>query len=109
MGLKNGMIQNQVSMKNFKRIREQALRQQVRQTQVFSEGDHIMNSNTGDKGVIKRKGGNYVIAISEHGEMFRAWIKDIRMINYHESINKDRKSTIFTHGKAKTSQQCSTQ
>ena len=42
-------------MKNFKKIREQALRQQVRQTQVFSEGDHIMNSNTGDKGVIKRK------------------------------------------------------
>ena len=96
-------------MKNFKRIREQALRQQVRQTQVFSEGDHIMNSNTGDKGVIKRKGGNYVIAISEHGEMFRAWIKDIRLMNFHESINKDRKSTIFTHGKAKTSQQCSTQ
>ena len=39
-------------MKNFKKIREQALRQQVRQTKVFSEGDHIMNSNTGDKGVI---------------------------------------------------------
>ena len=36
-------------MKNFKKIREQALRQQVRQTEVFSEGDHIMNSNTGDK------------------------------------------------------------
>ena len=91
-------------MKNFKSIREQALRQQVRQTEVFSEGDQIMNSVTGDKGVVKRKGGNYVIAITEGGEMFRAWIKDIRLINFDESINKERKSTIFTHGKAKTNQ-----
>ncbi len=96
-------------MKNFKHVREQALRQQVRHDEGLKRGDHVMSSHTGDKGIIHRVGGNYVICISEHGDMFRAWIKDIRVINYHESINKDRKSTIFfTHGKAKTSQQCST-
>tara|TARA_B100000029_G_scaffold333700_1_gene325868 strand:+ start:2285 stop:2578 length:294 start_codon:yes stop_codon:yes gene_type:complete len=96
-------------MKNFKKIREEALRQQVRHEEVFKVGDQIMSAHTGDKGKIHRIGGNYVICISEYGDMFRAWIKDIRLLNLREDINKDRKSTIFfTHGKAKTSQQCST-
>ena len=62
-------------------MREQALRQQFRKTEVFVEGDYVMNANTGQKGTIHRSGVNYVICVTEGGEMFRAWVKDIRAIN----------------------------
>ena len=68
-------------MKNFKKLREEALRQQQRQDEVFKEGDAVMSSRTGDKGHIHRAGGNYAIIISEEGNMFREWIKNIRTIN----------------------------
>tara|TARA_B100000029_G_scaffold490404_1_gene549397 strand:+ start:710 stop:964 length:255 start_codon:yes stop_codon:yes gene_type:complete len=68
-------------MKNFKKLREEALRQQQRQEEVFKEGDAVMSSRTGDKGHIHRAGSNYAIIISEEGNMFREWIKNIRTIN----------------------------
>jgi hypothetical protein len=68
-------------MKDFKKLREEALRQQQRQQLVFREGDAVMSSRTGDKGHIHRVGGNYAIVISEEGNMFREWIKNIRSIN----------------------------
>ena len=68
-------------MKDFKTLREEALRQQQRQQEVFKEGDAVMSSRTGDKGHIHRVGGNYAIVISEHGNMFREWINNIRTIN----------------------------
>tara|TARA_B100000003_G_scaffold145852_1_gene131100 strand:- start:813 stop:1067 length:255 start_codon:yes stop_codon:yes gene_type:complete len=68
-------------MKDFKKLREEALRQQQRQQEVFKEGDAVMSSRTGDKGHIHRVGGNYAIVISEEGNMFREWIKNIRSIN----------------------------
>ena len=68
-------------MKDFKRMREQALRQQFRKTEVFIEGDYVMSSVPGQKGTIHRSGVNYVICVTEGGEMFRAWVKDIRAIN----------------------------
>ena len=68
-------------MKDFKKLREEALRQQQRQQHVFREGDAVMSSRTGDKGHIHRVGGNYAIVISEEGQMFREWIKNIRSIN----------------------------
>ena len=37
-------------MKNFKKLREEALRQQQRQAEVFKEGDAVMSARTGDKG-----------------------------------------------------------
>jgi hypothetical protein len=61
-------------MKDFKKLREEALRQQQRQQEIFKEGDAVMSSRTGDKGHIHRVGGNYAIVISEDGEMFREWI-----------------------------------
>ena len=64
-------------MKDFKKLREEALRQQQRQKEVFKEGDVVMSSRTGDKGYIHRIGGNYAIVISEEGNMFREWIKNI--------------------------------
>ena len=68
-------------MKDFKKLREEALRQQQRQQSIFKEGDAVMSSRTGDKGHILRVGGNYAIVISEEGQMFREWIKNIRSIN----------------------------
>ena len=68
-------------MKDFKKLREEALRQQQRQQEVFKEGDAVMSSRTGEKGHIHRVGGNYAIVISEEGKMFREWIKNIRSIN----------------------------
>jgi len=68
-------------MKDFKKLREEALRQQQRYQFIFKEGDAVMSSRTGDKGHIHRVGGNYAIVISEDGKMFREWIKNIRSIN----------------------------
>ena len=68
-------------MKDSKKLREEALRQQQRHQEVFREGDAVMSSRTGDKGYIHRVGGNYAIVISDEGNMFREWIKNIRSIN----------------------------
>ena len=68
-------------MKNFKKLREEALRQEQRHTFVFKEGDAVMSSRTGDKGRIHRVGGNYAIVITDGGDMLREWIKNIRSIN----------------------------
>ena len=68
-------------MKDFKKLREQALRQNYRKKEVFVEGDYVMNALTGQKGKIHRAGVNYVICVTERGDMFRAWVKVIRDIN----------------------------
>ena len=51
-------------MINFKKLREQALRQQQRHDEGLSEGDSVMSSRTGVKGTIHRVGGNYSIVLS---------------------------------------------
>jgi hypothetical protein len=68
-------------MKDFKKLREEAIRQQQRYTEVFKEGDAVMSSRTGEKGHIHRVGGNYAIVITDDGNMLREWIKNIRSIN----------------------------
>ena len=68
-------------MINFKKLREQALRQEQRHEKGLSEGDSVMSARTGVKGTIHRVGGNYAIVISEEGKMFREWIKNVRAIN----------------------------
>jgi hypothetical protein len=68
-------------MKDFKKLREESVRQHQRQKEVFKENDIVMSARTGVKGHIHRVGGNYAIVISEDGNMFREWIKNIRTIN----------------------------
>jgi len=68
-------------MKDFRKLREESVRQQQRQAEVFKENDIVMSARTGVKGHIHRVGGNYAIIISEDGNMFREWIKNIRTIN----------------------------
>ena len=75
-------------MKNFKKLREEALRQEQRQQHIFKEGDAVMSARTGDKGHIHRVGGNYAIVITDGGDMLREWIKNVR------SINNTRRTSI---------------
>ena len=91
-------------MKSFKQLKQEVTQERYIRKEIFQEGDYIMSSLTGDKGKIHRSGVNYVIAISESGKMFRAWVKDIRGINIDENINKERNNTtsIFTNGKTKS-------
>jgi len=88
-------------MKDFKSIKKTADQQRFRLKEVYQPGDLVFNTNTGEKGVVHRAGPNYVIALTETGNMFRAWVTDIREVQ--ETINKERKSSIFTNnGKAET-------
>ena len=45
-------------MKDFRKLREEALRQQQRHEEVFKEGDIVMSARTGDRGYVHRVGGN---------------------------------------------------
>ena len=44
-------------------------------------GDYVMSARTGEKGKIHRTGVNYCIIVTEGGNMFREWVKDVRPIN----------------------------
>jgi len=89
-------------MKNFKNIKEEIFKESYKQKNIFQKDDYIMNVNNGEKGKIIRSGVNYIIALTENNEIFRAWIKDIRKINFVENINKERKNIFFTNGKTET-------
>lgn len=89
-------------MKSFKQLKQEVTQELYIQKEIFQEGDYVMNVNTGQKGKIIRSGVNYVIAVTESQQMFRAWVKDIRSINIVENINKERKNTFFTNGKTKS-------
>lgn len=68
-------------MKSFKQLKQEVTQEFYLQKEIFQEGNYIMNINTGQKGKIIRPGVNYVIAVTEDNEMFRAWVKDIREVN----------------------------
>ncbi len=68
-------------MKSFKQLRQEVTQEFYLQKEIFQEGDYIMNVNNGQKGKIIRPGVNYVIAVTEDNQMFRAWVKDIREVN----------------------------
>ena len=87
-------------MRNFKDLKKTADQQRFRLKEVYQPGDLVFNTNTGEKGRVHRAGPNYVIAITESGDMFRAWVSDIREVQ--ETINKGRKSSILNNGKAET-------
>jgi hypothetical protein len=64
-------------MKSFKEIQQQSQQKSFRLGNVFVEGDWVEN-NLGEVGKIHRRGVNYVIAVTNEGKMFRAWVKDIK-------------------------------
>jgi hypothetical protein len=64
-------------MKSLKQLLIQSQQKSYMLGNMFAEGDMIKNSD-GELGKIHRRGVNYVIAVTEEGKMFRAWVKDIK-------------------------------
>jgi len=62
----------------FTDFNSDAKRTSFRHGVIFGVGDYISLINEDKVGKIHRKGPNYVIAVTEEGEMFRAWVKDIK-------------------------------
>ena len=63
-------------MKSLKDILQIGQQKSYMLGNMFAEGTWVKNSD-GDVGKIHRRGVNYVIAVTEEGKMFRAWVKDI--------------------------------
>ena len=65
----------------FSNFSSEAKRTHYRHGNLFEEGTYVQY---GDKvGKVHRRGPNYVIAVTDDGDMFRAWAKDIT-----EAVNK---------------------
>ena len=73
---------------------ETDLREKYLNGDIFNDGDLIKNTNTEQVGKIIRRGTNYLICVTESGEMFKSWIKDVEEISLWgiQFINKYRNS-----------------
>ena len=71
----------------FSNFNSEAKRTSYRHGNLFEEGSYVQYQ---DKvGKVHRRGPNYVIAITEEGDMFRAWVKDIQeAVNKYNGIGK---------------------
>lgn len=61
----------------FSNFNKQAKQTSYRHGNLYEVGSYVQNSD-GDVGKIHRRGPNYVIAVTEEGDMFRAWVSDIK-------------------------------
>ena len=61
----------------FSNFNEQAKRTSYRHGNLYEVGSYVQKSD-GEVGKVHRRGPNYVIAISDDGDMFRAWVSDIK-------------------------------
>ena len=59
---------------------QNTLREHYINKRIFTVGTWVENDNTGLVGKIIRAGTNYIIALTETGEMFKSWIRDITQI-----------------------------
>jgi len=59
---------------------QNTLREHYINKRIFTVGSMVENDNTGLTGKIIRAGTNYIIALTETGEMFKSWIRDITQI-----------------------------
>ena len=55
----------------------QTLRENYLTESIFKLGEKVENLNTGLVGRIIRRGTNYLICVTESGQMFKSWIKDL--------------------------------
>lgn len=53
------------------------LRENYISGRIFRMGDKVQNLNTGLVGEVMRRGTNYLICVTEDGNMFKSWIKDV--------------------------------
>jgi hypothetical protein len=61
----------------FSNFKNKAVQTSYRHGNLYEVGSYVQNSE-GAVGKVHRRGPNYVIAITEEGEMFRAWVSDIK-------------------------------
>ena len=61
----------------FSKFNQKAKQTSYRHGNLYEVGSYVQNSD-GDIGKIHRRGPNYVIAVTEEGDMFRAWVSDIK-------------------------------
>ena len=83
-------------MKSLKDLLQQSQQKAYMLGNMFAEGDVIKNTN-GQVGKIHRRGVNYVIAVTEEGDMFRTWVKDIKEhCSWEEKKETTAQDTIKT-------------
>jgi len=58
------------------------LREKYIKKSIFNLGEKVQNLNTGLVGEISRRGTNYLICVTESGQMFKSWIRDL--VEYKE-------------------------
>ncbi len=56
---------------------QRTLRENYIAGRIFRMGDKVQNLNTGLVGEVMRRGTNYLICVTEDGDMFKSWIKDV--------------------------------
>lgn len=66
-------------MKKFKKLLEDSKQHTYLLKEIFNEGDIVQDKITGEIGSIIRRGVNYVICVTEDNEMFRSWVKNIKL------------------------------
>ena len=49
--------------------------------EIFNEGDWVRSEVTEEVGKIIRRGANYLICVTEGGDMFKPWIKDVTTVS----------------------------
>ena len=61
----------------FSNFNKQAKSTSYRHGNLYEVGSYVQNTD-GEVGKIHRRGPNYVIAVTEEGNMFRSWVNDIK-------------------------------
>jgi len=61
----------------FSKFKSKAMQTSYRHGNLYEVGSYVQNTE-GAIGKVHRRGPNYVIAITEEGDMFRAWVTDIK-------------------------------
>ena len=61
----------------FSNFNKQAKSTSYRHGNLYEVGSYVQNTD-GEVGKIHRRGPNYVIAVTEEGDMFRSWVNDIK-------------------------------
>jgi hypothetical protein len=59
---------------------EEQLREHYIAGEIFTEGALIEQLSTGKVGTVMRRGTNYLICLTDEGEMFKPWITDSKEI-----------------------------
>jgi hypothetical protein len=69
----------------------QSLRENYITESIFKLGEKVENLNTGLIGRIIRRGTNYLICVTESGQMFKSWIKDL---SEYTEVRMDKKMRL---------------